>query len=77
MNRSELKETRKVKEPGEKRKLSPGYTVDRDAKKAESDLIQSKTAEFIANNGEVQQIEPGVMNTPTKGHTALRIKHDG
>ena len=54
-------------EIGEKRPLSPGYTVDQDA----------KNAEFIANNGEVQQIEPGVMNTPTKGHTAIRIKHDG
>ena len=54
-------------EIGEKRPLSPGYTVDQDAKNAES----------IANNGEVQQIEPGVMNTPTKGHTAIRIKHDG
>ena len=64
-------------EIGEKRPLSPGYTVDQNAKNAESDLIQSKTAEFIANNGEVQQIEPGVMNTPTKGHTAIRIKHDG
>ena len=64
-------------EVGDKRPLSHGYTVDQKAKNAESDLIQSKTAEFIANNGEVQQIEPGVMNTPTKGHTAIRIKHDG
>ena len=64
-------------EVGDKRPLSHGHTVDQNAKNAESDLIQSKTAEFIANNGEVQQIEPGVMNTPTKGHTAIRIKHDG
>jgi hypothetical protein len=72
MNRSELKKNREV---GEKRKLS--YPLDRSIKKAESDFIVCKTAEFIANNGEVQHIEPGVMNTPTKGHTALRIKHDG
>ena len=62
-------------EVGDKRPLS--YALDRSIKQSESDFIADKTAEFIANNGEVQHIEPGVMNTPTKGHTAIRIKHDG
>jgi hypothetical protein len=62
-------------EVGDKRPLS--YALSRCIKQAESDLIQSKTAEFIANNGQVQQIEPGVMNTPTKGHTAIRINNNG
>ena len=62
-------------EVGDKRPLS--YALDRSIKQAESEFIADKTAEFIANNGEVQHIEPGVMNTPTKGHTAIRIKHDG
>ena len=48
-------------EVGDKRPLSHGYTVDRDAKKAESDLIEEQTAEFLAN----------------KGTTSLRIKNDG
>ena len=62
-------------EVGDKRPLS--YALSRCIKQAESDLIADKTAEFIANNGEVQQIEPGVMNTPTKGHTAIRINNNG
>ena len=63
-------------EVGDKRPLSHGYTVDRDAKKAESDLIEEKTAEFLANKGEVQEVEFGVMNTENKGTTALRINHE-
>ena len=63
-------------EVGEKRVLSPGYTVDRDAKKAQSDLIKEKTAAFIANKGEVQEVEFGTMKGDIKGHTALRINHE-
>ena len=63
-------------EVGDKRVLSPGYTVDRDAKKAQSDLIKEKTAAFIANKGEVQEVEFGVMNTENKGTTALRVNHE-
>ena len=61
-------------EIGEKRPLSPGYTVDQNAKQAESDLIEEKTAVFLANKGEVQEVEFGTMKGDTKGHTALRIK---
>ena len=64
-------------EVGDKRPLSHGYTVDRDAKKAESDLIEEQTAEFLANKGEVQKVKFGVMKTDNKGTTALRIKNDG
>ena len=63
-------------EVGDKRPLSNGYTVDRDAKKAESDLIEEQTAEFLANKGKVQEVEFGVMNTENKGTTALRINHE-
>lgn len=71
MNRSELKKNREV---GEKRKLS--YPLDRSIKQAESDFIACKTAEFLANKGEVQEVEFGVMNTENKGTTALRINHE-
>ena len=66
----------KKREVGEKRALSPGYTVDREAKKAESDLIEEQTAEFIAKKGKVQEVEFGVMKADTKGITALRINHE-
>ncbi len=66
----------KKREVGEKRALSPGYTVDREAKKAESDLIEEQTAEFIANKGKVEKVEFGVMKPSTKGITTLRINHE-
>jgi hypothetical protein len=64
----------KKAEVGDKRPLS--YALSRSIKQAESDFIACKTAEFIANNGEVQQIKPGVMKPITNGVTTLRINHE-
>ena len=63
-------------EIGDKRPLSHGYTVDHEAKKAESDLIEAQTAEFIANKGSIEQVAFGTMKADTKGTTALRINHE-
>ena len=63
-------------EVGDKRPLSAGLVVDRDAKQAESDLIESQTAEFIANKGKVEKVEFGVMKKDNKGVTALRINYE-
>ena len=63
-------------EVGDKRPLSAGLVVDRDAKQAESDLIEEQTVTFIANKGKVQEVEFGTMKSDTKGVTTLRINHE-
>ena len=60
-------------EVGEKRPLSNGYMVNRGAKKAEQDLIQDKTDEFLVNGGKVEHVEFGTMKTDTKGPQPIRI----
>ena len=43
-------------EIGEKRPLSPGYTVDQNAKQAESDLIEDQMAKFLLDGGVIEQL---------------------
>ena len=62
-------------EVGEKRPLSHGYMVDHGAKKAEQDLIQDKTDEFLAEGGNIEQIADGVMAALTKGPQPIRISN--
>lgn len=73
MNHDELKETRKVKEKGEKRPLSHGLMLTPSSRQADRDNIKSKTDVFLAEGGSIERVEFGTMKTDTKGTTALRI----
>ena len=75
MNHDELKETRKVKEKGEKRPLSHGLMLTPSSQQAARDNIQSKTDDFIANGGSIEQIENGVMQALSKGPQPIKINN--
>mgnify|MGYP003646950692 CR=1 FL=1 len=61
-------------EVGEKRPLSTGYIVDVGAKKAESDIINEQTKQFIASGGKITILgDFGVQSMQQPGYGAVAL----